>query len=154
MKLNVPQNYSIELADGSYSLFSLGVIANFSKSASTNKLAKLYTLSDAGKLIYVGITEQSMSSRLSYGFRANGKGGYHGYKWKALNQPLSLSVWTAEQNFEPVPIRAMEIIEAEVAFLCRQLSGQWPQYQHEIHFYPSTKIHRTAAEVIYKHAIQ
>ena len=43
-------------------------------------------------------------------------------------------------------------VEAEVAFLCRQESGQWPEYQHEIHFYPSVKRHRTAAKTVYERA--
>lgn len=155
MKLNPPQDYSIEVSvEGEYRLFSAGAICTFSKPASTGKLAKLYTISDADHLIYVGIAEQAMSSRLSYGFRANGKGGYYGYKWKGLRHRLSLSVWTAMENEVPVPVRALETVEAEVAFLCRHLSSQWPEYQHEIHFYKSNSAHRKAAEIIYAHAIQ
>lgn len=155
MKLGVPQDYAIELsAEGSYRLFSQEMVCTFSKPASVGKLAKLYTLSDAGHLIYVGIAEQAMASRLSYGFRANGKSGYYGYKWKGLRHRLSLTVWTATENNEHVPVRELETIEAEVAFLCRKQSGQWPAYQHEIHFYPSNSCHRQAAEVIYAHAIQ
>lgn len=47
----------------------------------------------------------------------------------------------------------MEILEAEVAYLCRQRAGQWPTYQHEIHFHPSDAWLRDAAEQIYEHAI-
>ena len=94
-----------------------------------------------------------MSSRLSYGFRATGKNGYHGYKWKGLRHALKLSVWTAKSQSGLATLRDMETIEAEVAFLCRQASGQWPQYQHEIHFYPSSSLHREAAKAIYEHAV-
>jgi len=155
MKLSSPQDYSIEVSsDGKYRLSSAGSVCTFSKPASTGKLAKLYTIADAGRLIYVGIAEQSMSSRLSYGFRANGKGGYHGYKWKGLRHRLSLTVWTATENNAPVTVRVLETVEAEVAFLCRELSNQWPAYQHEIHFHQSSSVHRKAAGVIYAHAIQ
>lgn len=118
------------------------------------KHPKLYTLSAAGKLLYVGVASQPMSSRLSFGFRAKGKGGYHGYKWKKLRHRLNLSIWTAELEGNITTLRDLETVEAEVAFLCRQQSGQWPEFQHEIHFYPSLDLHRDAAREIYFHAIQ
>ena len=154
MKLCFPQTYSIEIPDeGPYRLYLEGKLCKFSKPASTSKHPKLYTLSAEGVLAYVGIASQSMSSRLSYGFRANGKSGYHGYKWKLLRHRLVLSVWTAEVEGNPVGLRELETVEAEVAFLCRQQSGQWPTYQHEIHFYPSEPHHREAALRIYEHAV-
>jgi hypothetical protein len=104
-------------------------------------------------LFHVGIAQQPMASRLSYGFRANGKGGYHGYKWKGLTQRMALSVWTAMIDDEPAPLREMETVEAEVAFRCREQSGQWPAYQHEIHFYKSAPEHRATARRIYEHAL-
>ena len=155
MKLSTPQTYAIEIPDkGPYRLFDRGERCKFSKPASSGKHPKLYTLSDEGKLIYVGIASQSMSSRLSFGFRASGKGGYHGYKWKLLRHRLVLCVWTAEQESKPVVLRELETVEAEVAFLCRQRSGQWPAYQTEIHFYPSSTVHRAAAAKIYAHAVK
>ena len=79
MKLNAPQTYGIEIPNtGPYRLFNGNDACKFSKPASSSKHPKLYTLSSNGKLIYVGIASQAMSSRLSYGFRASGKGGYHG----------------------------------------------------------------------------
>ncbi|WP_143693340.1 hypothetical protein [Vibrio mangrovi] len=104
-------------------------------------------------MLYVGIAQQPMSARLGYGFKANGKGGYHGYKWKFLETTLQLSVWTAKLNGVYAPLKEMETIEAEVAFLCRQISGQWPTHQHEIHFSPSEQRHRDAASEIYYHAV-
>jgi hypothetical protein len=155
MNLQCPQIYHLELFDeGPYLLLSGGVKCKFSKPASTGRHPKLYTLSSAGKLLYVGVASQSMSSRLSFGFRAKGKGGYHGYKWKILRNRLALSIWTAEQEGVTTTLRDLETIEAEVAFLCRQQSGQWPEFQHEIHFYPSQSLHRDAAQKIYSHAIQ
>lgn len=154
MKLHTPQTYHLELFDdGPYRLFSDGAVCKFSKPASTKKHPKLYTLSAAGKLLYVGVASQPMSSRLSFGFRAKGKGGYHGYKWKKLRHKLNLSIWTAELEGNITTLRDLETVEAEVAFLCRQQSGQWPEFQHEIHFYPSLDLHRDAAREIYFHAI-
>lgn len=154
MILDEPQDYIIELVDGGrYRLCTNGGICTFSRPSTIRGLAKLYTLSDAGALIYVGIAEQSMSRRLNFGFKATGRGGYHGYKWKGLKQRLALSVWTAQVNGQPACLREMETVEAEVAFCCRQQSGQWPAYQHEIHFYPSLPEHRTAAHRIYDHAL-
>lgn len=153
MKLNEPQDYKLKLLPGgSYELRNSAGVANFSSPASTRGVGKLYTLSYAGKLIYVGIAQQPMSARLNYGFKANGKGGYHGYKWKHLGHTLALSIWTASENGEYVSLREMETVEAEVAFLCRRDAGQWPEFQHEIHFYASTAAHRAAAQRIYSHA--
>lgn len=154
MKLNDPQNYTIRLlSEAGYELSQNSKKVKFSKPASARGVAKLYTLSHDGKLLYVGIAQQPMAGRLNFGFKAEGKGGYHGYKWKNLTQTLKLSVWTASLNNEYVSLREMETIEAEVAYLCRHQSSQWPEYQHEIHFFPSSNMHREAAMRIYNHAI-
>ena len=155
MKLASPQAYSLQLFDeGPYGLSVDGAICKFSRPASASKHPKLYTLAVAGKLVYVGGASQSMSARLSLGFRANGKGGYHGYKWKNLRNVLSLNVWSAEHDGRPATLRDFETVEAEVAFLCRRESGQWPEFQHEIHFYRSLPRHRDAATEIYLHAVR
>jgi hypothetical protein len=154
LQLAGPQEFTIQLRDeGPYLLQSAGSPCKFQAPASTRGVAKLYTLSDGPILMYVGIAEQPMSARLGYGFRANGKGGYHGYKWKGLRHALKLTVWTGSTPTAQATLRELETVEAEVAFLCRQASGQWPQYQHEIHFYPSTEHHRAAAQVVYMRAI-
>lgn len=151
MHLNNPQDYVIRLRTGGrYELFSDGRSVKFTKPASAHGVAKLYTLSNAGKLIYVGIARQPMANRLNYGFKANGMHGYHGYKWRHLTCDLRLTVWTASVNGQYVGLREMETIEAEVAFVCRDRSGQWPEFQHEIHFFPSTDVHREAAERVYE----
>ena len=154
MVLNEPQDYTIELVDGgSYRLHEQARVCTFSKPSTIRGLAKVYTLSDAGVLFYVGIAQQPMSSRLNFGFKASGKGGYHGYKWKGLKQRLALSVWTGTVGRKAASLREMETVEAEVVFCCRERSGQWPAYQHEIHFYSSLPEHRAAAQQIYDHAL-
>ena len=154
MKLNDPHDYELKLSSGTYVLLRDSKTAKFQAPVSTRGIAKLYTLSDESGLVYVGIAQQPMASRLGYGFRANGKSGYHGYKWKILEGTLRLSIWTAMDKDSYVPLRELETIEAEVAFLCRQESGQWPAHQHEIHFYKSEITHRDAAAKIYAHAIR
>lgn len=153
MTLDDPSDFDLSLTGGKYQLRSGEAPAKFSAPATTRGIAKLYTLSTGSSLVYVGIAKQPMSSRLSYGFRANGKSGYHGYKWKVHEGKLQLSVWTAQTNGVYVSLRELETVEAEVAFLCRQQSGQWPAHQHEIHFYPSGLWHRDAAARIYDHAV-
>jgi hypothetical protein len=154
MKLNQPQDYElILLPGGAYELRNSDGITKFTSPASVRGIGKLYTLSNSGRLLYVGIAQQPMSSRLNYGFKANGKGGYYGYKWKHLSHALTLSIWTATEDDQYISLREMETIEAEVAFLCRKSADQWPEFQHEIHFYASLKRHRLAAEIIYSHAV-
>ncbi|WP_208456081.1 hypothetical protein [Burkholderia ubonensis] len=41
----------------------------------------------------------------------------------------------------------IETIEAEVVYLVRQ-AGQWPKFQTEIHFHPSSADHRQWASTI------
>ncbi|WP_224785366.1 hypothetical protein [Pandoraea pnomenusa] len=43
----------------------------------------------------------------------------------------------------------IETIEAEVVYLIRQ-AGQWPKFQTEIHFHPSSAYHREWASTIAK----
>lgn len=151
LHLAVPQRYTLQVNDGgSYRLSSGGLQCKFTPPASTRGIAKLYTPSLNRKLIYVGIAGQPMSSRLNFGFKATGRGGYHGYKWRTLRESLTLHVWTVQGTERNASLRELETVEAEVAFFCRQISGQWPAYQHEIHFYPSSGRHRIAAMKIYE----
>jgi hypothetical protein len=154
LKLCAPQEFEVELTDsGSYFLRREGKACQFSAPASTEGVAKLYTVADEGTLLYVGIATQRMSGRISLGLRAMGKGGYHGYKWRHLRHPLALTIWTALLSDAGAPIRELETVEAEVAYECRRHSEQWPAFQHEIHFFPSNAAHRQAAAHIYEHAI-
>ena len=148
MRLTV-QQYRLRLENGSYTLLQGREECSFSPPASTRGVAKLYTLSRRTQLIYVGIAKQPMSARIRYGLTADGKKGYHGYKWKGINATFDLNVWTGQVRGRYVPLDEMETIEAEVAFLCRERTGQWPRYQHEIHFFQSLKRHRDAASLIY-----
>ena len=154
MVLNNPIEFELVLSGGVYQLLRDSSPVKFTKPLSTRGVAKLYTVSIAGSLAYVGISQQPMSSRLRYGFRADGANGYHGYKWKGHEGVVRLSVWTATVGGDYVSLRELETVEAEVAFLCRLNGGQWPAHQHEIHFFASEQRHRDAALKIYDDAVQ
>jgi len=95
----------------------------------TTKVPKVYILKENSDYLYVGTTTQSISSRLRYGLKADGKAGYHGYKWKT-KEKVRLFVW----RFENLTMHQVENVEAELAFLIREKTGKWPIYQNEIHF--------------------
>jgi len=106
-------------------------------------MGKLYTVSRCGALLYVGVTSQSMSVRLRYGLTADGQNGYHGYSWGKKNHLVQLQLWYLDGGASANLV--LETIEAEVVFLYRQESGQWPEDQTEIHFHRSEKAHRDCA---------
>lgn len=82
------------------------------------------------------------------GFKASGKNGYHGYAWRHKFTQGTLDIWLHD---DPPATKAdydIETVEAEIVFLAR-LSGQWPAGQTEIHFHPSTEVHRKVAADIW-----
>lgn len=95
----------------------------------TDNVYKLYILINSEGFLYIGITRQSLRSRLNSGFNAKGEHGYHGYKWKNLNN-VNLFVWI----FKEFDATQLESIEAELSFLVRKQTSKWPLYQNEIHF--------------------
>jgi hypothetical protein len=101
------------------------------------------------KPVYVGTTKQSVRNRLRYGWSAKGKGGYYGYAWRHGNSQADLDVWCHADAMDRNE-RDIGTVEAEVVFLIRA-AGQWPQFQTEIHFYPSAPHHRRAAAKILAH---
>jgi hypothetical protein len=108
---------------------------------------KLYVAVADDKPIYVGVTRQSISGRLRLGWQADGSTGYHGYAWRHQLTSASLLVWYSNVDEGHASQRELETIEAEVVFQIR-LAGQWPPFQTEIHFYPSTDEHRRLAESV------
>ncbi len=108
---------------------------------------KLYIISHNKKPIYVGITRQSIRNRLRMGFKATGKGGYHGYKWRRTLKKVEMTLWYDEKGKASDDIEA---IEAELVFNIRKHHKQWPEFQTEIHFHQSSKKHMEIAEMIFK----
>ena len=95
-------------------------------------IQKLYVVKDGKDICYVGITSQTMSSRLRTGFIDEGHYGYHGYKWKDKLKRAELLVWAFPNREKD----SVEAIEGEIVYLIRNWTGRWPKYQMEIHFHP------------------
>ncbi len=113
------------------------------------KTPKIYILRVNGKIIYVGVTRTSLSSRFGFGLRARGKGGYHGYAWKELaDKNGSIAVDLFVYSFENE--ERTESIEAEIVYLVRSKTGRWPKYQTEIHFHQASSKEIAAARQIYR----
>jgi len=125
------------------------IIHKFPQPASNNKLPKLYVIKSGAKIVYVGITSQSLRTRLRSGLHAKGEHGYYGYKWKTLNK-VDMLVW----YFPGSKLSSVEPVEAEVAYLVRRHTGEWPEYQMEIHFHQSSKTDKELAEAIYSECIK
>jgi hypothetical protein len=56
-----------------------------------------------------------------------------------------LSIYVADQNEISNDDQFVETVEAEIAYLIRNIDGQWPEDQTEIHFHQSSEIHRCAS---------
>ncbi|MGK0390067.1 MAG: hypothetical protein ACI94Y_002818 [Maribacter sp.] len=129
-------NYDIvelHLKDGKINsiknLYHLKYPNDFSPNFKEPDIAKLYLVRDSNFYQYVGTTFQSITKRLKQGLSANGKKGYHGYKWKNKSK-VEVFVWT----FEGINKSEIENIEAELIFKIRQKYGIWTISQNEIHF--------------------
>lgn len=119
-----------------------------------SKQPKIYVIKSEGDLLYVGYASQSLITRLKQGFRATGKNGYHGYTWKNLEKvevhafvfPILGDTPSKESRLY------FEAIEAELVYLIRLKTTQWPIFQSEIHFNNlSPKLATENAEEIYNH---
>ncbi|MFA5821208.1 MAG: hypothetical protein WC873_03895 [Candidatus Gracilibacteria bacterium] len=106
----------------------------------TKKSKKIYLVGKNGLIHYIGITKQSIASRLRYGISPNHKTGYHGYKWLKENGEHCLVIWMFSNDTD------VEAIEAEIVYFFRKQHGKWPKYQTEIHFHPTTKDQRALAK--------
>jgi len=142
-----PDRYKLSLAAGKFRVTCAKGTPKFSGLA-TSKLPKLYIVSVDGRPVYIGITRQTMRSRLRGGFAASGKHGYHGYAWRSACTEATLDIWCHEDPPSENADRDIETVEAEVVFLAR-LAGDWPAGQTEIHFHPSSQVHRDVAAAIW-----
>jgi hypothetical protein len=146
MRISGPERYKLSFDAISFVVECKNGTPNFS-GISTSKKPKLYIVSVDGKPIYVGVTRQPIRNRLRFGWSASGANGYHGYAWRHHMKEANIDIWchddaaTEDSNLE------IETVEAEVVFLIRS-AGQWPLYQTEIHFHPSTPAHREVAAAV------
>jgi hypothetical protein len=148
MKIAGPERYKLSFDTKTFVVTCSKGTPQFSGLATT-KLPKLYVVSIEAKLIYVGVTRQSMRGRFRLGFNATGESGYHGYAWRHKFKEAVLDIWCHEDPLTENPERDIETVEAEVVFLVRR-AGQWPEGQTEIHFHPSTEEHRKVAADIWR----
>lgn len=149
MQIQGPENYKLSYTPSQFTVSCADGSNRFSGIAKS-RAPKLYIASINGTPIYVGITKQPMQQRLRYGWTANGKSGYHGYAWRRNGAAAELSVWAHSDAIDR-NTREIETVEAEVVFLIRKRTGQWPAFQTEIHFYQSTDRHREIASQILAH---
>jgi hypothetical protein len=147
MRIVGPESYNLTFDSERYAVLCAKGTTKFSGLA-TSKLPKLYVIAVDTKPIYVGITRQFMRARFRLGFKATGENGYHGYAWRRELNQAQLYIWAHEDAPTVNAERDVETVEAEVVFLAR-LAGQWPPYQTEIHFHPSSQIHRNVAAEIW-----
>jgi hypothetical protein len=146
VRITGPERYRLVFDARSFAVTAVNGTPRFSGIA-TSKKPKLYIVSVDEKPIYVGVTKQSIRNRLRFGWNADGKGGYYGYAWRHGLTEALLDVWCHEDAPADNAALDIETVEAEVVFLIRH-AGQWPPYQTEIHFHPSSQVHRDVAATI------
>ncbi len=149
MKLEHAQRYRLDTRADSYTVSGADDVRHFTAPA-TKHVPKLYIVSRHGIPGYVGITSQSMATRLRFGLKADGQHGYHGYRWRN-QRGLALDIWCLAGASSKRASGELECVEAEVVFLVRQTFDRWPEFQTEIHFHQSTTFHRNSAARIIQH---
>ncbi|MBL4585534.1 MAG: hypothetical protein JKX84_00545 [Flavobacteriales bacterium] len=107
----------------------------------TGSQYKIYVLTDGSNVQYIGTSKQSIRARLSAGLNAK----KYAYQWKKLSS-VCLSVWC----FTELDKTQIENIEAELAFIVRQKTGEWPLGQNEIHFNNEYAEGKQMAEKLYQ----
>jgi len=151
MKVTGPERYRLTFNANAFKVICPNGTPRFSGNATSRK-PKLYIASVNEIPIYVGVTKQSIRNRLRFGWAANGKAGYYGYAWRHDLVEANLDIWCHEDATVENSALDIETVEAEVVFLIR-CARQWPQYQTEIHFHPSSANHREiAASIIQRYA--
>ncbi len=148
MQISGPDRYDLTITSTAFVVKCSKGKPRFSGAATSDK-PKLYVVSVDGVPIYVGITKQSMSTRLRLGRTADGAHGYHGYSWRHHHSAAVLDVW-CHKDAAARDCHDIETVEAEVVFLIRS-AGQWPEFQTEIHFHRSEAVHREIARQIMAH---
>ena len=141
MRIQGPDRYQLTFTSEAFTVLCTKGTNKFSGLA-TSDLPKLYIASIDNKPIYVGITKQSVRNRLRLGWNAKGI--------LATTAMLGGTVIPRLFSMFDRKERDIETVEAEVVYLIRA-AGQWPAFQTEIHFYPSSRRHREVAEEIMSH---
>lgn len=152
MELPEPHCYELQLkSQAAYAVHLEGAKATGFTRPVSRVCPKLYVVMCGNEIHYVGITNRPMSARINMGLKAKGKGGYHGYKWKALKSKLRLIVWAFPNESGKPFLRQLETVEAEFAYSVRNSTGRWPLSQTEIHFYEASPLHLRVVEKMRTH---
>ncbi|HMB82478.1 MAG TPA: hypothetical protein VKI40_00360 [Terriglobales bacterium] len=146
MRVTGPERYRLTFNANDFEVTCKNGTPRFSGIANSKK-PKLYIASIDEAPIYVGVTKQPIRNRLRLGWSAKGETGYYGYAWRRGLTEANLDIWCHEDAPVDNPTLDVETVEAEVVFLIR-CAGQWPPYQTEIHFHPSSAVHRDLAASI------
>ncbi|WP_167483169.1 GIY-YIG nuclease family protein [Leptospira selangorensis] len=104
----------------------------FEEPLNTTGVYKIYILRKNNRILYVGQTKRQLRSRLNYGLAAEGKNGYHGYKWKTEEVAEIIVFYFMDRKYDQ---ELIETIEGEIVYLVRKKTGHWPIFQNEIHFH-------------------
>jgi hypothetical protein len=156
MNLCGPVSFQLTYTSTNYQILGEEQQSRFSGHPSSRK-PKLYVFSRDNTPLYVGATIRPMGDRMRSGWKADGVGGFYGYRFRHDEQQQArLDIWT---DIDPVRQRDdgmrsgsdIETIEAEIVYLIRRRTEQWPAYQTEIHFYPSNYDHRREAMKVIDH---
>lgn len=121
---------------------------------------KLYIVYNNSEVLYVGEAHTSIKIRFqrgctSYNFYKRNKdiarGGYKGYKWLnkeySTERNLILSVVIFPQEYDSNR-EFIEAIEGELVYLIRNITGNWPVFQNEIHFSNSDEAKVVAQDLL------
>lgn len=146
MKVEEIGRYALHISEDDFRVLCPMGTDKFSGLA-TSRLPKIYVASVNNVPIYVGVTKQPIRNRLRYGWSATGEHGYHGYRWRNVFDQVQLDIWCHLDPTIEGACMDVETVEAEIVYLIRA-SGQWPEYQTEIHFHSSSDEHRMVARQI------
>jgi hypothetical protein len=121
--------------------------AHFEKPV-TQRGEKIYLIADENEIVYVGITRQSLRTRLRIGENPDKSTGYHGYQWLRKDGRYRIIVFMDEALSDPEPI------EAEIVYTIRKRTRYWPRAQTEIHFSNVDDDQRQIARNLYRLALK
>lgn len=154
------ENYQLQIVDNIDSTSNIRIEPNKGQ-ALLKERRKIYLISRANEILYVGEANSSIKTRFqrssnsfNYYVRNNiARGGYKGYKLfdKEKNPIRNLSVLAVIFNEDADHERGfVEAVEGELVYLIRQKTGNWPLFQNEIHFSNCDGALKIAEEILAK----
>src|SRR5690554_6881891 len=117
-------------------------IATFKSPMTLYRKPKVYIIKHKNQILYVGYSSQSITNRLADGMKKAGTFPYYqGYQWKQFDK-VELFVFVFDRTINRPKleedkkfIHFVQSVEAEIVFLIRSQTGNWPLLQNEIHFF-------------------